>query len=169
VTPAECAHGHELVATIVSGRWGHAPAELRAHAGRCEACRELVAIATRLREDRDTIGREIRLPSAGQVWWRSAVRARHEAQRTAARPLVWLYGAAMAVAAGLTAAVARLVAPAVGDAAGRLSDADAGVVIWRWVAGLAEAAQPALPFVLGVGAGLLLLLLPLLYVALSDD
>jgi hypothetical protein len=38
-----------------------------------------------------------------------------------------------------------------------------------WVAGLAEAAQPALPFVLGVGAGLLLLLLPLLYVALSDD
>ena len=40
------------------------------------------------------------VPAAGQVWWRSAIRARAEASRAAASPMVWLQALTGAGAAG---------------------------------------------------------------------
>lgn len=170
MTPAECVRGQEVVSIIVSGRWDQPVSEhLRAHVRTCEACQELATLATLFGEERESIGREAPLPAAGQVWWRSAIRGRLEDQRAAERPLVWLYAASVAVGVSLAAALGRLVVPVLDDAAGRLAAAGADLVVWRWAGSLAAAVQPALPFVLGVGAALLVLLLPLLYVTLLDD
>lgn len=46
-----------------------------------------------------------RVPAAGQVWWRAAVRAHTEATHAAARPMVWLQGIAGACVVGLGAAL----------------------------------------------------------------
>lgn len=170
MTPVECARGHEVVTAIVSGRWHETSSQHRAHVDGCEACRELAVVATLFHEDREGVDHHAHLPAAGQVWWRAAIRGRLEVQQAAARPLVWLYGVAGAVALGLVAAVAGAVGPAMEGASGWLVVNGATSPLWRWAAGLAEAAQPVLPLVLGVTAGLLLLLLlPVLYVAFSDD
>jgi hypothetical protein len=34
---------------------------------------------------------DVHVPAAGQIWWRSAIRARAESAHTAARPMVWLH------------------------------------------------------------------------------
>ena len=155
---------------IVSGRWETGAGEsLRDHVQACDFCAELASLATLFAEAREVVGRDAPLPAAGQVWWRSAIRGRLEDQRAAERPLVWLYAAAIAVGVSLTAAVARFVAPALADATASLAAAGEEFAVWRWTASLTEAALPSMPFVLAAGAALLVLLLPLLYVALSDD
>ena len=45
-----------------------------------------------MRLDRDGLHEEMSLPSAGQVWWRAAIRARLEASQRVARPFSWLFG-----------------------------------------------------------------------------
>jgi len=171
VTPHECTRGHDVVSRIVSGRWGANTGDpLHDHVRTCDACAELAALATLFAEEREVVGRDAPLPAAGQVWWRSAIRGRLEDQRAAERPLVWLYAAAIAVGVSLTAAVARVLVPALARAAGQLGAAGEELAVWRWTTSLTEAAQPSMPFVLGIGAAaVLVLFLPLLYVALSDD
>src|SRR5262245_62484029 len=76
-------------------------------------CREVVAVATVLSADQERARYEARVPAAGQVWWRSAVRARLEAAHTAARPLTWLHGIAGACAVGLACALIGVAWPTV--------------------------------------------------------
>jgi hypothetical protein len=106
-----CTHEHEVVSIVLSGRWPEAcEASLRAHAEACETCREVVAIASVLRFEKQVMA-DAPVPAAGQVWWRSAIRARADAARAAARPMVWLQALTGAAAVGLLLATLSVVWP----------------------------------------------------------
>lgn len=120
-----CHHEASVIRVVNRGEWpDRAPAELRAHVAGCAVCRDTVAIASLLSEaDAADAGDDAPLPTAGQMWWRLAVRARLDRERAAARPVVWLQGVAAACGLGLVATAVGAVAPRVGgavtDVAGR--------------------------------------------------
>ena len=175
MTPQPCVHEAEVVAAVLSRRWPEACDEsLRAHAETCDACREVVAVAALLKEDydeaREAIAqRDVPLPSAGQIWWRAAVKARVEAAEAATRPLVWGYGVAAACAVALLIAGASVVWPSLLPAFDRL------VSLTPWMPPVTSATDAVmaalraqLPIVIGVAA--FLVAVPVaLYVALRED
>ena len=109
MTAPECPREQDVINTIVTGQWpDRCEGSLAAHAAECVVCRELVEVASVIRLDRDRLHEAMSLPSAGQVWWRAAIRARLEASQRVARPLSWLFGVSVACAAGLTIAVVQL-------------------------------------------------------------
>lgn len=117
-----CHHEASVIGVVNRGEWpDRAPAELRAHVAGCAVCRDTVAIASLLSEA--DAADDAPLPTAGQMWWRLAVRARLDRERAAARPVVWLQGVAAACGFGLVATAIGAVAPRVGgavtDVAGR--------------------------------------------------
>jgi hypothetical protein len=163
---SECPRQVEVVAALVARRCDSD--ELMAHAESCEGCREVAMVTRLMVEDRD-VRRDVRIPAAGQVWWRAAVRARLEAVHAAARPLTWLHGVAGAAACGLLIAVMGMswpfvratvrwfvtvvfMEPAVAEAAARV----------------AALLQQTIAIVLVAGACLVLAPLALFF-ALSDD
>jgi hypothetical protein len=120
--PLECPREPEVLASvfargIVAGQAeavGSGQGEdLQMHIETCEVCREVVAVASMLREDRDATLHDVQVPAAGQVWWRAAIRARLEAAHAAARPLTWAHGVAGACAAGLAAGVVNMAWPSI--------------------------------------------------------
>ena len=175
MTPQPCVHEPEVVAAVLSRRWPEACDEsLRAHAEACEVCREVVEVAALLKEDydeaREAIAqRDVPLPSAGQIWWRAAVKARVEAAEAATRPLVWGYGVAAACAVALTIAGASAAWPSLLPAFDRLPS----LTQWMPPVTLATDAVMAalkaqLPIVVGVAA--FIIAVPVaLYVALRED
>jgi hypothetical protein len=99
-----CPQEAAIISAIAGGRWPSAvEPELREHVTICARCRELADMAAILRDDQIALCRRAGVPSSGQVWWRAAVRARVEAQRAAARPIVLVQRAA---AIGAAAAMA---------------------------------------------------------------
>lgn len=108
-----CGKEHDVVTLVLLGRWPEsADASLVTHAETCATCAEVVAIASMLRIEKDRLN-QVSIPAAGQVWWRSALRARTEAARAAERPMIWLQavtgaGAIGAVLAGVSALWPRL-------------------------------------------------------------
>ncbi len=123
----ECRREREVAALIRAGRWPDAcEGELRAHVASCADCQDVVEITELLREaDR---GADVRVPSAAQMWWRLAVRARLEREQAAARPVVWLQGLAAACGVGVAVAALGRVGPALVDAAAALAGRVAGAV-----------------------------------------
>jgi hypothetical protein len=139
VNAIDCAREHEVVAVVMSGRWPEAcDPELREHASACAVCRDVVAIAPALRDDLRRA--DVQVPAAGQVWWRAAIRARADAARDAARPMIWLQALTGAGAAGLALAGVSMLWPRV---QGMLQFAPFG----------GSTFQEALPLVLAVGIG----------------
>jgi hypothetical protein len=117
----ECAREHEVVGVVLSDRWPDGcDEELRRHVARCAVCTEVSMVAGVLRHDRDLARSAVRVPAAGQVWWRAAVRMRMDAAHAAARPITWLQGLAAACAAGLVCAALGFAWPSVREASGRL-------------------------------------------------
>lgn len=112
----ECRREFEVAALVRAGRWPAAcEPELRTHVDGCAECREAVTIAELLLEaDR---GADVRVPSAAQMWWRLAVRARLEREQAAARPVVWLQGIAAACGAGIVLTALGQLAPVLSGAA----------------------------------------------------
>lgn len=55
-------------------------------------------------EEARVLAQDAQVPAAGQVWWRSALRARTESAHAAARPMVWLQALTCAAAVGLAVA-----------------------------------------------------------------
>jgi len=175
MTPQPCVHEPDVVAAVLSRRWPEAcDASLRAHAEACEVCREVVEVAALLKEDydetREAIAqRDVPLPSAGQIWWRAAVKARVEAAEAATRPLVWGYGVAAACAVALLIAGASAVWPSLLPAFDRLPS----LTQWMPPVTLATDAVMAalkaqLPIVVGVAA--FLIAVPVaLYLALREE
>jgi hypothetical protein len=174
MTAPECAREQDVINAIVTGRWDHVDPALHAHASECHVCGELVEVTSLMRVDREQLHVEGSVPSAGQIWWRAAIRARLEASQQVARPLSWLFGVSVACAAGLAFAVVELLwSPA--------QRALASTTYWTaWfgvgeltrliptMAGLTPLTATAV-FVL-LGAAACLVLAPLaLYFALSDD
>ena len=115
-----------------------------------------------LRHDRDESLRDLRVPSAGQVWWRAALRAHAEAADTARRPLLWLQGIAGACAVAFVAALVTLAWPSMYDAALAVA------ALRPDVAPILDAVRPVLPAALAVLACLVLTPI-VVYFALSDD
>jgi hypothetical protein len=101
-----CPQEAGIVSAIAGGQWPTAvEPELREHAASCAICREVADMAAMLRGDQIALCRRADLPSSGQVWWRAAVRARVEAQRAAARPIIMIQRvAAVGAAAAMVAA-----------------------------------------------------------------
>lgn len=143
-----CEHEATVIRVCGRGEWPHeAPTALRAHVATCAVCRDTIAIATVLREA--DAADDAPVPTAAQMWWRMAVRARLDRERAAARPVVWLQGLAAACGLGLTVTALGAVGPRVGgamtDAAGRASSLLPAVPI-----GVPESAGPLLWLVGGV-------------------
>lgn len=137
-----CVHEAAVIRACGRGEWPDgAPADLRVHAQGCAVCRDTIAIASMLREA--DAADDAPVPTAAQMWWRLAVRARLDRERAAARPVVWLQGLAAACGLGLAVTALGVVAPRVGgavtDAAGRATSLLPSVAI-----GVPEAASPLL-------------------------
>ena len=114
---AECRHEADLVAAVTSGRWPSAVDQaLREHVASCPVCADVLQVAEVMAAIEQETLADTRLPSPGQVWWRSQVRARREAAAVAARPVLVAQAVGAAAALGLVAGV-DLVAVA-GDGAG---------------------------------------------------
>ena len=108
----ECLREHEVMETVSCGRWpDHCPAALRAHVASCLICADVLEVALALHGDRAAQLRDAQIPSADLVWWRSELRARQEAMRTASRPmtLVEAFGAAAGV--GVSVALVKIAWP----------------------------------------------------------
>ncbi|MEO5822679.1 MAG: hypothetical protein ABIT71_19400 [Vicinamibacteraceae bacterium] len=109
----ECARESEIVDAIGAGQWPDAaPEGLRAHAVSCPVCADLALAASALHDDAAVANQvSIALPSAGQVWWRAELRARHEAARMAQRPLLAVQVVAAVVFLAAVATGIRQLAP----------------------------------------------------------
>lgn len=100
----ECNHEVEIVEAITSGRWpAGCSEELRLHSEACPVCTDVVQVALALSEERAAALSNVRVPSAGLVWWRSEMRARRDAVSKATRPLQiveWISVVCVLIAAG---------------------------------------------------------------------
>lgn len=165
-----CSHEDEVVAAVLSRRWDAADERLKQHAADCEICRDVVAVAGLLSADQERSRYEVRVPAAGQVWWRSAVRARLEASQAAARPLTWFHGIAGACAVGLAYALIGMAWPSIRGMAAWLSTATLGVDsgIGDVAALMSVALQKSLPLAFVVAACIVLAPVAL-YFVLSED
>ena len=77
----------------------------------CAACAEIAAIAQAFVDDRNALAREAQVPSSAIVWWRAQMRSRREAVETAAQPITWIQGLALACAVGILIAAVGFFAP----------------------------------------------------------
>jgi hypothetical protein len=109
----ECVREAEILDAIAAGRWPHdAPAALTAHASACPVCADLALAASALHDDAAVSAQApMALPSAGQVWWRAELRARHEAARLAQRPVLAVQVVAAVVVLAAVVAGVRSLAP----------------------------------------------------------
>ena len=165
-----CTCEARVVAAVLDGAWPHhADDDLIAHAAQCAACREVAAIADAISDDHERARYEVRVPAAGQVWWRSAIRARLESTHAATRPITWLHGITGAIAAGVLLALLSVAWPMIGPLATRA---------WTAIVPLFPSAEVAaalagglrLSLMLGLAAAAVIVLAPLaLYFALSDE
>jgi hypothetical protein len=112
-----------------------------------------VLLAQQIRQEFEHTTRTARVPTPEIIWWRAQMRARQEAARKAARPIVFTQALAIAALIGLLVSVAgRLTLPALS-------------------LGVLPALSVGMPFVyLVLAAASCLLLAPLLvYLALARD
>jgi hypothetical protein len=122
MTAPECVREDEILAEISEGRWpAAAPVALRDHAAACPVCADLALAASALHDaSADAAIAPMALPSAGQVWWRAELRARHEAARLAQRPVIAVQAVAAVVFLAAVVTAARALVP---DAWTRLLEA----------------------------------------------
>jgi hypothetical protein len=79
----------------------------------CPQCGPLVALAEQIRAEFEHTARSAQVPTAEIIWWRAQMRARQDAARRAARPIVFAQALAVAALIGLLVSVAgRLTLPA---------------------------------------------------------
>lgn len=105
MTSRGCEHEGAVLAQMMDAPWSDAPRELQAHVARCDTCRDLLDVASALREDHAQALLQVHVPSAGQVWWRAELRARQDAAARAARPITLAAGVAAACFVGVLASV----------------------------------------------------------------
>jgi len=166
-----CPREVEVVAMLLDRRSMRIDDEaLAAHVDVCESCREVAELTRVMSADHERARREIRVPAAGQVWWRSAVRARLEAVHAAARPLTWSHGVAGACAIGLVIALIGLVWPAVQEATGWIGARALEVApLGRAAATLMTTTLHGSVALMLVGAVFVLFAPVALYLALADE
>ncbi len=85
---ADCPREQEVIDAVASGRWPErCDPELTEHVAACDGCRDLAAVFGLLGASWEDARQDAPVPAAGTVWWRAQVRARRDAERTAARPI----------------------------------------------------------------------------------
>lgn len=78
----------------------------------CPQCGPLVALADQIRREFEHTQQHARVPTPEIVWWRAQMRAREEAARTVARPILFAQAVAVAALIGLLiSVVGRLTLP----------------------------------------------------------
>lgn len=103
----QCQFEQELLDAVAARRWpDRAEAQLREHVAQCALCSDVAEIAGAFFEDRDCARAEAAVPPASAVWWRAQIRAREEAARVAARPLLIFQALATVVVAVVAVALA---------------------------------------------------------------
>jgi len=96
----QCDREQAVLDALVSGRWATPwGEEIRQHAASCAVCSEVVLVAEALRREEQFAQAEVRLPSAGFVWWKAQLAARRAAEQRAAQPIALVERAAQALGA----------------------------------------------------------------------
>jgi hypothetical protein len=156
--PLECPRESDVLDALDAARWPDRVDEgLRTHVASCEICRDVIAVASAMREDHDAAWREANVPSSGQMWWRAEMRARQDAVREASRPVTVAQGVAVVLALAVAAGAGWFAWPS--------------VQAFFSPASLAEMPGLATPMFipLAVAMGALLIVAPVaLYVVLSE-
>jgi len=165
----ECEREPEVLDAVAASRWpDRCGDELPTHVRSCAICRDLVDVTTAFIDDRDAALRDVRVPSAGLVWWGAQLRAREDAARAAGRPVAFIQGVAASVAVWLLLALFRAVPSEY-------------LTQWRsWFVGLfpndsltmaeVSGAASALPLIVFLFVGAWLLIAPIaIYFAVADD
>jgi len=167
---AGCPREVEVVASILDRRSLRTDDDaLGTHLETCEHCREAAELTRLMSTDQERARRDIRVPAAGQVWWRAAVRARLEAVQAAARPLTWSHGIAGACAIGLVMTLLGFAWPVVRETASWTVERALEVVPVGVAATLVTTSARG-GIALMVVAAVCLLFAPVaLYLALSDE
>jgi hypothetical protein len=93
-----CSREPEVVAAVLAGCLSDS---LRAHAAGCAVCGEVARVAALVHDDFSRAQREATVPTADVVWLRARIRAREEATRMAARPIIFTHAIAIAALVGL--------------------------------------------------------------------
>ena len=120
----------------------------------CPECAEAAVLARLVREEFELTQHQARVPTPEIVWWRAQMRAREEAERAAARPILLSQALAIAALIGLLVSVAgRLTLPA---------------ILWSETTPAAGTSMPVLT--IAILAACCLLIAPVaVYFALSRD
>ena len=170
MTRTACVHEPAVVSAVLSNEWpNRCDDALVTHALACDVCRDVASIATLIHDDSERSRYEARVPAAGQVWWRAAIRARLDSTQAATRPMTWLHGITAAAAIGVLLAVVSAAWPMVTPMIERGWAVAAGYFPSADVAN-AVANGLRLSAILGLIGAAILLLAPLaLYFALSDE
>jgi hypothetical protein len=169
VSSMECVHEDRVLSAVLAGRWPSDDEQLVAHTERCEICREVAEVAVVLRADHEQARREVHVPVAGQVWWRSAVRARLESTQAATRPMAWLHGVTAAITIGILLAVIGVAWPTIVETTGWAREAVTPLVSNGEVSGLVSGILRQTILIAVAAAACLLLAPVLLYFVLSDE
>jgi hypothetical protein len=165
----ECVHEDRVLSAVLAGRWPSDDEQLMAHAQQCAICGEVAEVAVVLRSDHEQARREVHVPVAGQVWWRSAVRARLESTQAATRPMAWLHGVTAAITLGVMLAVIGMAWPTLVEAAGWARDVVTPLMTDGEVSGVVGGVLRQTMFIAVAAAACLLLAPVLLYFVLSND
>ncbi len=88
----QCHREQEVLDAVRSGRWSGAwGEEIRKHAAGCLVCAEVALVAEAMLHEQDLAhADEVRLPSAGLVWWKAQLAARRAAEERATQPIAWV-------------------------------------------------------------------------------
>ncbi len=165
----QCMHEDRVVSAVLSGTWPSEDDALTTHATHCRICSEVVAVAVVLRADHEVARGEAQVPVAGQVWWRSAVRARLESSQAATRPMTWLHGVTAAITIGIMLAVVGFAWPTIVGGAGWLRDVVLPLMATGEISGVVAGVVRHSVF-LAAGAAACLVIAPvLLYFVLAND
>lgn len=165
----QCHLEQELLDAIVARRWpDRAEPALREHVATCSVCADVAEIAVAFFDDRDTDRSEVAVPAASVIWWKSQIRAREEAARLAARPIVLVQAAATISAAIAAIALAPTASTWVRQLVSALgatgSSALPDDVTLSWILG--TAAYITLPL---LAVGIWIVLAPVLVFLALDD
>jgi hypothetical protein len=96
----QCDREQAVLDALTSGRWATPwGEEIRRHAASCAVCSEVVLVTETLRREEQSAEAEVRLPSAGLVWWKAQLAARRAAEQRAAQPIALVERVAQAVGA----------------------------------------------------------------------
>lgn len=167
----DCARAADVLAAMTVGPAPElSDADLTMHVSACGSCRDLVAVISALRGERDRLRRDASLPSAGLVWWRARLRERQEASRKATAPVTLVHAAALVGVLVIAAALASTLGRSAGFDMLSTTDLLPSVPSWAQASQAVLASSPLVRAGLVLGAGAWLILGPVaLYFALRRD